>query len=306
MAATLVRTSRGGASPAVSSRPCTCICTAVPCSCTSTPSTSSRPETMAVPPDQPPAWDSSTARAHRSAQRRAGSRSMVATGHDALSSAARPSSSTASRRWPGSASRAWRIWPEAETRSWSTPRHPVMASSFSQDRQPLSRLSAAPGLAGSGAVGSGSGAGGSAQAARVRPSAASRLASRLSCTAPSSAVRPPASAARCSSATEPAAIFPTASPTRSPRGVVARAPARAASAAAGSSPRRANPWTSPWSKPVTRSRASATPGRASVSRSASCAPSISGPPPWPGTSAARVPVRWCRAVPGTPGGAGTG
>ena len=295
-AATLMRTTRACPPPEGSRIAWTWTCTAVACSCTSTPSTSRRPDTV---PDgtafAAPACASISARAHRSAQRRTGGRSIVATGEDARSSAASPSMSTASRRRPGSASRASRVWPAAETRSWSTPRQPVTASSASQDLHPPRRLPAAAAMVS-----------GSSQAARVRPRAASSEASRASCTAPSRAVRAPASADRCSSATDPAVTFPAASAAAGPSGVAATAPASAVSAAPRSAPSRANPCTSASSNPSTSPRASSVPGGVAASSSPSCTPSISGPYRSRGTSASRRRVRWCRAAPGTPGGAGSG
>ena len=54
-----------------------------------------------------PGWASSTARAHRSAQRRAGSTRQTGDRDAARSSAARPSRTVASRRRVGSPSTAW-------------------------------------------------------------------------------------------------------------------------------------------------------------------------------------------------------
>ncbi len=102
---TPARTSRAGPPSVGSNTACTWACTAVACSCTSTPSGSSRPVawvTVAVP--VAPGTVSSMARDHRSAHRRTGTRSRLAPGQDAASSAANPSSSVASRRRDSSGS----------------------------------------------------------------------------------------------------------------------------------------------------------------------------------------------------------
>ena len=77
---------------------------------------------------------SSIARDHRSAQRRTGTRSSAEPGQDAPSSAAKPSSSVASRRSAGSGSIAETTCADPATTSWSRPRQPERARSDSQER----------------------------------------------------------------------------------------------------------------------------------------------------------------------------
>ncbi|SCF88870.1 hypothetical protein GA0115255_110096, partial [Streptomyces sp. Ncost-T6T-2b] len=149
---TPARTSRGAPPSAGSNTAWTWACTAVACSWTSTPSGSSRPVTE--PPDRSPAEPgtvNSRARDHRSAQRRTGTRSRVAPGQDAASSAANPSSSVARRRSPGSGSIAETTGAAPATSSWSMPRQPPRARSHSQLRAAARRFAPCSGPAAAGA-----------------------------------------------------------------------------------------------------------------------------------------------------------
>lgn len=272
------RTRRGAVPSAGSNTAWTWACTAVACSWTSIPRGRRRPVTVPVTgASAAPGTVSSRARDHRSAQRRAGIRSMDEPGQDAASSAAKPSRSVARRRSAGSGSIAETTGAAPATTSWSMPCHPERARSDSQERAAVSRF--APCCA----VGAGSVA-----SARVRPVASSMRVISASWTEPRSAVRAAARATKWSSLAAPPAAFSAASATLAASGVPATAYASPVRPALWAGCGRSRPATRARSKPSTASRASSSPVMSSAKRSARITP-----PPWSaGTTASPATALW--------------
>ena len=285
----------GARRPASPGCACTCTCTAVACSWTSTPRISSRPVTGSagvLAPSRPgrAARPRSTGRAHR----RTGTRSMVATGPQARSSAASPSSSTASRR-----SRARPATP----RSTGPRRRPVVVDAAPAGDGELVQPGPAPGEQ----VAGGDGVAGAARPRRA--GAAERGVGLAEQGVVDGAEQRRAGAgqgARCSSATDPAVILSTASRDPVPQRACRKGVGQASERRRATSSNRPRPSTRrlvEGSQPAPAPRPR--PGGIGQQR-ASCVASISAPPRTPGTSAARAPARWCRAAPDRPGGAGSG